>query len=182
MIPSIAEIAWYNFLLCSQNPTTSLSFHAGREMLWRPWNWSEERGGEAVNCPCCVNDIPVLFCCARCRKQSDNTSKVKSLWEVVYNSSCASICTWKAKNLEGTFQFRVTAANVLGLGEYSDRSKDIILDAGMFCTFLLCWSSFLFRIILPIYEETCYFNNDVAAQVICLKVNRWWHLYGDPSW
>ncbi|KAF1505047.1 Proto-oncogene tyrosine-protein kinase ROS, partial [Eudyptula minor novaehollandiae] len=62
------------------------------------------------------------------RKQSDNTSKVKSLWEVVYNGSCASICTWKAKNLEGTFQFRVSAANALGVGEYSDTSEDIILD------------------------------------------------------
>ncbi|NXV92348.1 ROS1 kinase, partial [Calonectris borealis] len=61
------------------------------------------------------------------RKQSDNTSKVKSLWEVVYNGSCASICTWKAENVEGTFQFRAAAANVLGLGEYSDTSKDIIL-------------------------------------------------------
>ncbi|NXC72157.1 ROS1 kinase, partial [Anhinga anhinga] len=61
------------------------------------------------------------------RKRFDNTSKVKSLWEVVYNGSCASICTWKARNLEGTFQFRAAAANVLGLGEYSDTSKDIIL-------------------------------------------------------
>ncbi|KAM6405293.1 proto-oncogene tyrosine-protein kinase ROS isoform 3-T3 [Pluvialis apricaria] len=61
------------------------------------------------------------------RKQSDTTSKVKSLWKVVYNGSCASICTWKAKNLEGTFQFRAAAANMLGLGEYSDTSKDIIL-------------------------------------------------------
>uniref|UniRef100_A0A8C6JN91 Tyrosine-protein kinase receptor n=1 Tax=Melopsittacus undulatus TaxID=13146 RepID=A0A8C6JN91_MELUD len=61
------------------------------------------------------------------RKQSDNTSKVKFLWEVVYNGSCASICMWKAKNLDGTFQFRVAAANVLGLGEYSDTSEDIIL-------------------------------------------------------
>ncbi|XP_056199990.1 proto-oncogene tyrosine-protein kinase ROS [Falco biarmicus] len=61
------------------------------------------------------------------RKQSDNTSKVKSSWEVVYNGSCASVCTWKAENLEGTFQFRAAAANVLGLGEYSDTSKDIIL-------------------------------------------------------
>ncbi|XP_075353451.1 proto-oncogene tyrosine-protein kinase ROS [Mycteria americana] len=61
------------------------------------------------------------------RKQSDNTSKVKSLWKVVYNGSCASICTWNAKNLEGTFQFRAAAANVLGLGEYSGTSKDIIL-------------------------------------------------------
>ncbi|KAM6138202.1 proto-oncogene tyrosine-protein kinase ROS [Phoenicopterus ruber ruber] len=63
------------------------------------------------------------------RKHSGNTSKVKSLWKVVYNGSCASICTWKAENLEGTFQFRAAAANVLGLGEYSDTSKDIILDA-----------------------------------------------------
>ncbi|NXX41808.1 ROS1 kinase, partial [Tricholaema leucomelas] len=62
------------------------------------------------------------------RKQLGNTSKVKSLWEVVYNGSCASICTWKAKNLEGTFQFRAAAANSLGLGEYSDTSKDIILS------------------------------------------------------
>ncbi|NWX24129.1 ROS1 kinase, partial [Aegotheles bennettii] len=62
------------------------------------------------------------------RKQSDNTSKVNSLWEVVYNGSCASICTWKSKNLEGTFQFRAAAANSLGLGEYSDTSKDIILS------------------------------------------------------
>ncbi|XP_064364986.1 proto-oncogene tyrosine-protein kinase ROS isoform X3 [Dromaius novaehollandiae] len=61
------------------------------------------------------------------RKQSDNTSKMKSLWKVVYNGSCASICTWKAENLEGTFQFRVAAANVLGLGEYSDTSEAIIL-------------------------------------------------------
>ncbi|XP_069707856.1 proto-oncogene tyrosine-protein kinase ROS [Phaenicophaeus curvirostris] len=61
------------------------------------------------------------------RKQSDNTSKVKPLWELVYNGSCGSICIWEAKNLEGTFQFRAAAANVLGLGEYSDTSKDIIL-------------------------------------------------------
>ncbi|NXY15945.1 ROS1 kinase, partial [Atrichornis clamosus] len=62
------------------------------------------------------------------RKQSGNTSKVKSVWEVVYNGSCGSICTWKANNLEGTFQFRAAAANVLGLGEYSDISMDIILS------------------------------------------------------
>ncbi|KAK2511439.1 Ros1 [Columba guinea] len=59
------------------------------------------------------------------RKHSNNTTK--SLWEVVYNGSCTSICTWEAKNLEGTFQFRVAAANALGLGEYSDTSKNIIL-------------------------------------------------------
>ncbi|NXF04409.1 ROS1 kinase, partial [Smithornis capensis] len=64
------------------------------------------------------------------RKQYGNTSKVKSSWEVVYNGSCGSVCTWKAKNLEGTFRFRAAAANVLGLGEYSDTSKDIILGEG----------------------------------------------------
>ncbi|NXP12967.1 ROS1 kinase, partial [Thinocorus orbignyianus] len=61
------------------------------------------------------------------RKQSDTTSKTKSLWKVVYNGSCASICRWKAEKLKGTFQFRVAAANGLGLGEYSDTSKSIIL-------------------------------------------------------
>ncbi|XP_040409330.1 proto-oncogene tyrosine-protein kinase ROS [Cygnus olor] len=61
------------------------------------------------------------------RKQTDSTNQMKSLWVVVYNGSCASICTWKAKNLEGTFQFRAAAANVLGLGEYSDTSKGIVL-------------------------------------------------------
>ncbi|XP_041873234.1 proto-oncogene tyrosine-protein kinase ROS [Corvus kubaryi] len=62
------------------------------------------------------------------RKQSGNSSDVKSTWEVVYNGSCGSICTWKAKNVKGTFQFRAAAANVLGLGEYSDISVDIILS------------------------------------------------------
>ncbi|XP_027754903.1 proto-oncogene tyrosine-protein kinase ROS isoform X1 [Empidonax traillii] len=61
------------------------------------------------------------------RKQSGNTSKMKSLWEMIYNGSCGSICTWKAKNLEGTFQFRAAAANALGVGEYSDTSTNIIL-------------------------------------------------------
>ncbi|XP_063185804.1 proto-oncogene tyrosine-protein kinase ROS isoform X3 [Chroicocephalus ridibundus] len=73
------------------------------------------------------NGSNLTYYILECRKQSDTTSKVKSLWKVVYNGSCASICTWKAKNLEGTFQFRAAAANVLGLGEYSDISKDIIL-------------------------------------------------------
>ncbi|NWR30243.1 ROS1 kinase, partial [Tachuris rubrigastra] len=71
------------------------------------------------------------------RKQSGNTSKMKSLWEVVYNGSCGSICTWKAKNLEGTFQFRAAAANALGVGEYSDTSKNIILGKGMSHTLIL---------------------------------------------
>lgn len=100
-------------------------------------------GGEAVNFSDGIDDIPVL-CCACCRKQSGNSSDVKSMWEVVYNGSCGSICTWKAKNLEGTFQFRAAAANVLGLGEYSDISMDIILREGMSCTSVFCYSFFFF--------------------------------------
>lgn len=157
-------MAWHNFLLCSQNPMTRLSFRAGREMLWKPWNWSKKWSeGEVVNYPHGINDIPVL-CCACCRKQSGNSSNVKFTWKVVYNGSCGSICTWKAKNIEGTFQFRAAAANVLGLGKYSDISMDIILSEGMSCTSLN-----LFLIILyshtNLWTETGYFNNNIPAKV-----------------
>ncbi|XP_063245936.1 proto-oncogene tyrosine-protein kinase ROS isoform X3 [Prinia subflava] len=74
------------------------------------------------------NGSKVTYYILESRKQSGNSSDMKSKWEVVFNSSCGSICTWKAKNLEGTFQFRAAAANVLGLGEYSDISVDIILS------------------------------------------------------
>uniref|UniRef100_A0A8C5JQ84 Tyrosine-protein kinase receptor n=1 Tax=Junco hyemalis TaxID=40217 RepID=A0A8C5JQ84_JUNHY len=79
------------------------------------------------------NGSKLIYYILEGRKQSGNSSNVKSTWEVVYNGSCGSICTWKAKNLEGTFQFRAAAANVLGLGEYSDVSMDIILSEGMSC-------------------------------------------------
>lgn len=133
----LALLKWHGTMFCSVAKTPRPDWASMQaEMLWRPENWSkEQREEEAVNCPHSVNNILVLFCCACCRKQSDNTSKVKFLWEVVYNGSCAHICIWKAKNLEGTFQFRVAAANVLGLGEYSDTSEDIILGEGMYCTF-----------------------------------------------
>ncbi|KAK1171236.1 hypothetical protein AOXY_G5984 [Acipenser oxyrinchus oxyrinchus] len=50
-------------------------------------------------------------------------------WEVVHNDSCSSdFCTWKVKNLLGTFQFRAAAANLVGLGEYSDVSRSIMLN------------------------------------------------------
>ncbi|NWS71263.1 ROS1 kinase, partial [Crotophaga sulcirostris] len=77
------------------------------------------------------NGSNLTYYILECRKQSDNTNKVKSLWEVVYNGSCGSICTWKAKSLKGTFQFRAAAANVLGLGAYSGTSKGITLGEGM---------------------------------------------------
>ncbi|XP_041107440.1 proto-oncogene tyrosine-protein kinase ROS-like [Polyodon spathula] len=50
-------------------------------------------------------------------------------WEVVHNDSCSSsFCTWKVRNLLGTFQFRAAAANLVGLGEYSDVSRSIMLN------------------------------------------------------
>uniref|UniRef100_A0A8C8SKB0 Tyrosine-protein kinase receptor n=1 Tax=Pelusios castaneus TaxID=367368 RepID=A0A8C8SKB0_9SAUR len=61
------------------------------------------------------------------RKGSHNTSEMKPSWEVVYNGSCTNMCTWKSKNLEGIYQFRAAAANMLGLGEYSGISDDIVL-------------------------------------------------------
>uniref|UniRef100_A0A8C3K4N0 Tyrosine-protein kinase receptor n=1 Tax=Calidris pygmaea TaxID=425635 RepID=A0A8C3K4N0_9CHAR len=90
------------------------------------------------------------------RKRSDTTSKMTSLWKVVYNGSCASICTWKAKNLEGTFQFRAAAANGLGLGEYSDTSKDIILGEGMSVLSYTINQFFLFRMIIVKYLTVCF--------------------------
>ncbi|KAF2987188.1 hypothetical protein EK904_012124, partial [Melospiza melodia maxima] len=74
------------------------------------------------------NGSKLIYYILEGRKQSGNSSNVKSTWKVVYNGSCGSICTWKAKNLEGTFQFRAAAANVLGLGEYSGVSMDVILS------------------------------------------------------
>lgn len=53
------------------------------------------------------------------------------MWKMAFNGSCSSICTWKSKNLEGRFQFRVVAANNLGFGEYSGVSENIILSGGM---------------------------------------------------
>lgn len=50
---------------------------------------------------------------------------------MAFNGSCSSICTWKSKNLKGTFQFRVIAANDLGFGDYSGISENIILAGGM---------------------------------------------------
>uniref|UniRef100_W5NKM5 Tyrosine-protein kinase receptor n=1 Tax=Lepisosteus oculatus TaxID=7918 RepID=W5NKM5_LEPOC len=51
-------------------------------------------------------------------------------WRLVHNDSCSSsVCTWKAKNHRGSFQFRAAAASLLGLGEYSDISGAIELHS-----------------------------------------------------
>lgn len=66
------------------------------------------------------------------RKSISNDSRDQSLrWMVVFNGSCSSICTWRSKNLKGTFQFRAVASNAIGFGEYSEISEDITLVEGM---------------------------------------------------
>lgn len=66
------------------------------------------------------------------RKGISNDSQNQNLmWKMAFNGSCSSICTWKSKNLKGTFQFRVVAANNLGFGDYSGISENIILVGGM---------------------------------------------------
>ncbi|TKC34119.1 hypothetical protein EI555_007918, partial [Monodon monoceros] len=57
---------------------------------------------------------------------SENSQNQNLMWKMAFNGSCSSICTWKPKNLKGTFQFRVVAVNNLGFGEYSGISEDII--------------------------------------------------------
>lgn len=67
-----------------------------------------------------------------CRKGTSNDSLNRNLmWKVAFNGSCSSICIWKSKNLKGTFQFRVAAANNLGFGEYSGISENILLSGGI---------------------------------------------------
>ncbi|XP_071997816.1 proto-oncogene tyrosine-protein kinase ROS isoform X2 [Engystomops pustulosus] len=48
-------------------------------------------------------------------------------WTQAYNGSCSDICVWKSKALDGIFQFRAVAANMIGLGNYSGISEDILL-------------------------------------------------------
>ncbi|XP_073432046.1 proto-oncogene tyrosine-protein kinase ROS isoform X2 [Dendrobates tinctorius] len=53
--------------------------------------------------------------------------KELDLWKLAYSGSCSDICVWKSTALDGTFQFRAAAANLIGLGNYSDFSEDILL-------------------------------------------------------
>uniref|UniRef100_A0A8C3BPL6 Tyrosine-protein kinase receptor n=1 Tax=Cairina moschata TaxID=8855 RepID=A0A8C3BPL6_CAIMO len=96
-----------------------------------------------------------------------STNKMKSLWVVVYNGSCDSICTWKAKNLEGTFQFRAAAANVLGLGEYSDTSEDIVLSKGMSLKYLVVFFS------VPVwYQRRKSRKPSLIRQIVLVKEDK----------
>ncbi|XP_077018856.1 proto-oncogene tyrosine-protein kinase ROS isoform X2 [Tamandua tetradactyla] len=75
----------------------------------------------------------VMYYILEMRKGTSNDSQNQNLrWKVAFNGSCSSICTWKSKNLKGTFQFRVTAANKLGFGDYSGISENVILVGDTF--------------------------------------------------
>ncbi|XP_006840039.1 PREDICTED: proto-oncogene tyrosine-protein kinase ROS [Chrysochloris asiatica] len=74
------------------------------------------------------NGSRLIYYILELRKSTSNDSQNQnSMWKIAFNGSCSSICTWKSKNLKGTFQFRVVAANNLGFGEYSGISENIIL-------------------------------------------------------
>uniref|UniRef100_A0A8D2B9G8 Tyrosine-protein kinase receptor n=1 Tax=Sciurus vulgaris TaxID=55149 RepID=A0A8D2B9G8_SCIVU len=74
------------------------------------------------------NGSRLMYYILEIREGTSNDSKNQNLrWKMAFNGSCSSICTWKSKNLKGTYQFRVVAANNLGFGEYSEISENIIL-------------------------------------------------------
>ncbi|XP_048649912.1 proto-oncogene tyrosine-protein kinase ROS isoform X1 [Marmota marmota marmota] len=74
------------------------------------------------------NGSRLMYYILEIRENTSNDSKNQNLrWKMAFNGSCSSLCTWKSKNLKGTFQFRVVAANSLGFGEYSGISENIIL-------------------------------------------------------
>ncbi|XP_073931842.1 proto-oncogene tyrosine-protein kinase ROS isoform X2 [Castor canadensis] len=79
------------------------------------------------------NGSRLMYYILEIRKATSSDSQNHNLrWKMAFNGSCTSICTWKSQNLEGTFQFRVVAANNLGFGEYSGVSENIILVGDVF--------------------------------------------------
>ncbi|KAM3932703.1 proto-oncogene tyrosine-protein kinase ROS [Leptodactylus fuscus] len=48
-------------------------------------------------------------------------------WKLAYSGPCGDVCVWKSRTLDGTFRFRAAAANMIGLGYYSNISEDILL-------------------------------------------------------
>ncbi|XP_055455372.1 proto-oncogene tyrosine-protein kinase ROS isoform X3 [Psammomys obesus] len=95
------------------------------------------------------NGSRLMYYILEIRKGISNDSQNQSLrWKMAFNGSCGSICTWKPKNLKGTFQFRAVAANNIGLGQYSGISENITLvEDGFWIT----ETSFILTIIVGIF-------------------------------
>ncbi|XP_039101958.1 proto-oncogene tyrosine-protein kinase ROS [Hyaena hyaena] len=95
------------------------------------------------------NGSRLMYYILEVRKSTSNDSQNRNLmWKMAFNGSCSSICTWKSKNLKGTFQFRVVAANNLGFGDYSGVSENIILVGD---GFWIPETSFILIIIIGIF-------------------------------
>ncbi|XP_042795613.1 proto-oncogene tyrosine-protein kinase ROS isoform X2 [Panthera leo] len=95
------------------------------------------------------NGSRLMYYVLEVRKGTSNDSQNQNLmWRMAYNGSCGSICTWKSKNLKGTFQFRVVAANNLGFGDYSGISENIMLVGD---DFWISERSFILIIIIGIF-------------------------------
>ncbi|XP_075057024.1 proto-oncogene tyrosine-protein kinase ROS [Mixophyes fleayi] len=73
------------------------------------------------------NGSNLLYNILQYRKVVDDGRQLPS-WQMAYNSSCGDICVWKSKAMEGTYQFRAAAANIIGLGDYSNISTNILLQ------------------------------------------------------
>ncbi|XP_048210595.1 proto-oncogene tyrosine-protein kinase ROS isoform X2 [Perognathus longimembris pacificus] len=94
------------------------------------------------------NGSRILYYILESRKSTSNNSQNHNLrWKMAFNGSCNGICTWKAKNLKGTFQFRVVATNNLGFGEHSGVSENIVIAEDDFWT---AETSFILSIILGV--------------------------------
>ncbi|XP_069344442.1 proto-oncogene tyrosine-protein kinase ROS isoform X2 [Eulemur rufifrons] len=95
------------------------------------------------------NGDRLMYYILEIRKVTSNDSQDLNLrWKMTFNGSCSSICTWKSKNLKGIYQFRVVAANNLGLSEYSGISENIILVGDGFG---IPETSFILTIIVGIF-------------------------------
>ncbi|XP_070273639.1 proto-oncogene tyrosine-protein kinase ROS isoform X1 [Myotis yumanensis] len=95
------------------------------------------------------NGSRLIYYILEIRKGTSNDSLNQNLmWKMAFNGSCSSICTWKSKNLKGTFQFRVVAANDLGFGDYSGISENILLAGD---GFWIPETSFILTVVIGIF-------------------------------
>ncbi|XP_058422820.1 proto-oncogene tyrosine-protein kinase ROS isoform X2 [Diceros bicornis minor] len=95
------------------------------------------------------NGSRLMYYILEIRQGTSNDSQNQALmWKMAFNGSCSNICIWKSKNLKGTFQLRVVAANALGFGEYSGISENILLAGD---GFWIPETSFILTIIIGIF-------------------------------
>ncbi|XP_036104640.1 proto-oncogene tyrosine-protein kinase ROS isoform X2 [Molossus molossus] len=95
------------------------------------------------------NGSKLIYYILEIRKGTSNNSLNQNLmWKMAFNGLCSNICTWKSKNLKGTFQFRVVAVNNLGFGEYSGISENILFAGD---DFWIPETSFILTVIIVMF-------------------------------